>query len=67
MLEPQEVDLQLDGFHLTGWLEGVTSAGLLSYRPGKLKAKDRLRLWVNHLALCALRQQTAAEAPLSLH
>jgi len=67
VLEPQEVDLQLDGFHLTGWLEGVTPAGLLSYRPGKLKAKDRLRLWVNHLALCALRQQTAAEAPLSLH
>lgn len=49
-----EVDLVLDGFRLRGWLSGVTPGGLVTYRVGKVGAKDCLRLWVRHLALCAL-------------
>ncbi len=49
-----EVDLALDGFRLRGWLNGVTPAGLVTYRATKPKARDLLRLWVRHLALCAL-------------
>jgi len=53
--EPLEVDLHIGGFHLTGWLDQLDDKGLLSYRPASLKPKDRLRLWVKHLVLCALR------------
>lgn len=49
-----EVDLVIDGFRLRGWLTGVTPGGLVTYRVGKVGAKDCLRLWVRHLALCAL-------------
>ena len=49
-----EVDLVVDGFRLRGWLTGVTPGGLVTYRVTKVGAKDRLRLWVRHLALCAL-------------
>jgi exodeoxyribonuclease V gamma subunit len=49
-----EVDLTLDGFRLRGWLHGVTPGGLVTYRATKPKARDLLRLWVRHLALCAL-------------
>jgi exodeoxyribonuclease V gamma subunit len=52
--EPLEVDLRIGKFHLTGWMDQLDDKGLLSYRPASLKPKDRLRLWVKHLVLCAL-------------
>ena len=55
--EPLEVDLSIGEFHLTGWLDQLDDKGLFSYRPTSLKAKDRLRLWVKHLVLCAVRIQ----------
>lgn len=42
-LEPIEVDLPLAGFRLQGQLRNLRASGLLDYRFGKLKAKDRLR------------------------
>ncbi len=56
-LEPIELDLEIGEFHLHGWLANVTSDGLQSYRYTKIKAKDRLALWLNHLALCAINPQ----------
>ncbi|VAW85376.1 Exodeoxyribonuclease V gamma chain [hydrothermal vent metagenome] len=53
-LEPIELDLKIGDFHLHGWLANVTHDGLQSYRYTKIKAKDRLALWLNHLALCAI-------------
>lgn len=53
-LEPLEVDLRIGSFRLNGWLSQLTDKGLLTYRPSALKAGDRLRLWVQHLALCAI-------------
>jgi exodeoxyribonuclease V gamma subunit len=51
--EPVEVDLNLDGFNLSGWLTGVGPQGVFTYRAAKIRPADRLRLWLNHLALNA--------------
>jgi exodeoxyribonuclease V gamma subunit len=56
--EPRELDLDLGGCRLRGWLPPPGLEGLVSFRPGELKAKDRLRLWVRHLAGCALDPET---------
>lgn len=53
-LPPLELDLELAGFRLTGRLPRIRPSGLFYYRYAKVKAKDRLRGWVEHLALgCA--------------
>ncbi len=54
---PVEVDTTLHGIRLYGWLDRVTERGRLTYRPAQIKAKDRLRLWICHLALCASRPE----------
>ncbi len=59
-LEPIELDLKIGDFHLHGWLANVTPDGLQSYRYTKIKAKDRLALWLNHLALCAINPEGVA-------
>ncbi|WP_161626601.1 exodeoxyribonuclease V subunit gamma [Desulfatiglans anilini] len=51
---PLEVDLSLGGLRLTGRLTAVYSGGLVHYRPARLKARDRLRLWIEHLAAFSL-------------
>jgi exodeoxyribonuclease V gamma subunit len=50
-LEPLNVDLSIAGFHLTGQIEGINSERLLRYRFAKIKGKDRLRTWIDHLIL----------------
>ncbi len=50
-----EVDIAVGDIRVRGWLRDVTERGRLVYRPANLKAKDRLRLWIQHLALCAAR------------
>ncbi|MFA6450321.1 MAG: exodeoxyribonuclease V subunit gamma [bacterium] len=52
-LPPFVVDIPLGGFRLTGRIEGARENYLLNYRFAKLKAKDRLRAWIQHLAACA--------------
>ncbi len=52
--EAVEVDLVLGDFHLTGWLEDVRPGGLVRSRPARLRPKDRLALWMEHLALGAV-------------
>lgn len=54
-----DVELDLDGFRLSGRLEGVGESGLLRYRLSGLKAPDQLSLWIEHLALNA----TAGQRP----
>lgn len=53
-LEPLAVDLSLGAFRLTGTISRRTAGGLLHYRPAKPKTKDRLRLWLELLALAAV-------------
>ncbi|MGB5831076.1 MAG: exodeoxyribonuclease V subunit gamma [Thiohalocapsa sp.] len=55
-LEPIDLDLVLSdtGVRLQGRLTGITDAGLIGFRLGRLKAKYLLDLWVRHLALNAV-------------
>jgi exodeoxyribonuclease V gamma subunit len=50
---PRDIELILGENKLLGRLQRVTAQGLLHFRPARLAAKDKLRLWVEHLALCA--------------
>jgi len=47
--EDLEVDLQIGQFRLSGWLNGLHEKGLVRFRSTRLKSKDTLRLWVEHL------------------
>jgi len=50
-LEPAELDLEVAGLRLVGWLPGLTAGGLVAQRMGRVRAVDRLGLWACHLAL----------------
>ncbi|VBB43880.1 DNA helicase/exodeoxyribonuclease V, gamma subunit [uncultured Desulfatiglans sp.] len=53
---PLDVDLFLGGCRLTGRLGAVYPQGLVHYRAARLKARDRLRLWIEHLAWHSLAE-----------
>jgi exodeoxyribonuclease V gamma subunit len=53
ILEPTAFEIVDSSWSLAGRLEGLTQGGLLLFRPAKLKAKDRVRAWIQHIALCA--------------
>ena len=50
-LPPLDVDITLPSGRIVGRIDGLTSKRMVRYRYAKLKAKDQLRLWVEHLAL----------------
>jgi len=53
-LPPLDVDLKLSGGRIIGRIGFLRTDRLVLYRYTKLKAKDLLRLWIQHLALnCA--------------
>ena len=52
---PIPFNLAVGDFVLSGIFSRVTPAGLLFYRPAKIKAKDLLRAWVEHLFYNAVR------------
>lgn len=51
---PATIDAQWDigGFSLAARVTGLSDTGCLRYRFGKLRAKDYLELWLQHLAFC---------------
>jgi exodeoxyribonuclease V gamma subunit len=51
---PATIDARWDiaGFSLAARITGLSDNGCLSYRFGKLRAKDHLELWLRHLAFC---------------
>lgn len=51
-LPPLEIDLSLNRIELQGWISSRTQSGVFRYRPARLKAKDRITVWIEHLALC---------------
>ena len=55
-----DVDLQINGFHLSGKLTGLRRQGLIRIRYANKNAKDLLSSWVFHLVLCALRHRHCA-------
>ena len=48
-LPPVPLEFSAGEFSVTGQFHRVTPAGLLFYRPAKIKAKDLLRAWIEHL------------------
>jgi exodeoxyribonuclease V gamma subunit len=51
--EPIAIDLALGEFTLSGPIESVYGSNIVHYRSATLKARDRLRAWVEHLARSA--------------
>jgi exodeoxyribonuclease V gamma subunit len=49
--DPLEINLVFGDRRLTGWLKDVAPGGLIRFRMSKIKAKDRLSLWIQHLVL----------------
>jgi exodeoxyribonuclease V gamma subunit len=57
-LEPLEVDLNISGFRLTGRINPIYPGRLLQYRYARVKTRDRLTVWIHHLALNSLMTDT---------
>lgn len=47
-----ELDINIDGVHINGWLHQVQGDGLLRWRPISLLAVDGILLWLEHLVYC---------------
>ncbi len=47
-----EIDINIDGIHIIGWLHQVQDNGLLRWRSSRLSAVDGLLLWLEHLLYC---------------
>ena len=50
---PMAVKLAIAGYELVGSLDRVTENGIVDFRIGRLRAIDRLLLWLRHLVLAA--------------
>jgi exodeoxyribonuclease V gamma subunit len=50
---PLVVATSLDGARVSGTVERVGARGALRFRAGKVREKDLVAAWVDHLALCA--------------
>lgn len=50
-LEPLDVDLRIGDFRVLGRIDGIYPEQLIRYRYAGIKAKDRLRIWIDHLVL----------------
>ncbi|PKH25040.1 exodeoxyribonuclease V subunit gamma [Enterobacterales bacterium CwR94] len=55
--EAHEINLDIAGLTLSGWLPQVQQDGLLRWRPGIVNMRDGLTLWLEHLAYCAMGGQ----------
>ncbi len=51
--EPVAVDVVLGPFRVVGRVGGIGRTGPVRYRPVRIKGKDLLAAWVEHLVLCA--------------
>jgi exodeoxyribonuclease V gamma subunit len=58
-LEPVEVNIQVQGKQILGWVKHLTLNGLLFYRPAKITAKDKLVAWIHHVSMSAINRSVA--------
>jgi exodeoxyribonuclease V gamma subunit len=56
-LAPVDFDILLGGFRLTGRLDGIWPGRMLRYRCAKMKSKDQVRSWIEHLLLNFLQRE----------
>ncbi|UCE06115.1 MAG: exodeoxyribonuclease V subunit gamma, partial [bacterium] len=64
MLEPLEVDLNISDFHLIGRIDTIYPAKLIQFRYAKVKARDRLKLWIYHLVLNSIHADDYPETSM---
>jgi exodeoxyribonuclease V gamma subunit len=64
LLEPLHFDAVVGNFRLFGTLDGVWSEKKIACRCAKLKAKDEIRSWIEHLALNAFAPETCPRESL---
>ncbi len=57
LLKPLDFQISLGGFTLTGRLDGIRTDQLARYRCAKLKSKDVVATWIEHLVLNCLREE----------
>ncbi len=50
---PVDIGIAVESATISGRVSALVSGGCFGYRPAKLKPKDQLLLWIDHLALCA--------------
>ncbi len=55
-----DVAVEIDGFRLSGRLDGLYGGGCVCYRAARLKGRDLLRLWLQHLVLNLLAPRQCA-------
>ncbi len=55
-LKPLDFEISLGGFTLSGRLDRIWSNHLVRYRCAKLKSKDLVRTWIEHLVLNHLKE-----------
>ena len=63
-LPPTPIEFTVDEWRVNGTLTSAYSGGLIFARPAKLKARDLLRAWLTHLALCASAPASIAPSTL---
>ncbi|MFH1076897.1 MAG: exodeoxyribonuclease V subunit gamma, partial [Pseudomonadota bacterium] len=56
-LKPLEIDLEISGFRLTGKISGIYFRNLVRHRYARIKAKDYLNAWLNHLVINILKPE----------
>ncbi|MCS4268916.1 exodeoxyribonuclease V subunit gamma [Serratia sp. BIGb0163] len=49
-----ELDIDIAGVRISGWLHQVQGDGLLRWRPSTLSAVDGILLWLEHLVYCCV-------------
>ena len=63
---PIEIDLTVGGCRVTGSVEHVGPEGLVWWRPGRLRERDRIEVWLTQLALAAAGSGPSGALALSL-
>jgi exodeoxyribonuclease V gamma subunit len=56
-LVPLDIELELGGFRLTGRLDRIWPDRMIRYRCARIKAKDQIRTWIEHLLLNAAQEE----------
>lgn len=59
-----EVNLDIQGIKLEGWLLDVQQDGLLRAKSAKLKANDGMNLWLEHLILTLIHENSMIDSRL---
>jgi len=63
---PIEIDVEVDGWRVTGSVENLGPDGFVWWRPGRLRARDRIAIRLTQLALAAAGSGPPGALALSL-